>query len=86
MLPYLYDVDIATTHPVIALPGQRLVVRPGHERPIVVVERAGGDWRPVRIGPPNFGALIDQEARGAIRCVFPTFASLADHPAVRRQA
>lgn len=83
MEPYVYDVHVEMLHPVRAKPGDRLIVRPGHERPVVVVRRAGGDWEPVRIGPPNYGALIGLADDGAITQIYPVYALLAQHPAVR---
>lgn len=84
MLPYVYDVHVEMLHPVRAKPGHRLVVRPGHpKRPVVVVQRAGDDWEPVRLGPPNYGALIAHEEAGVISQCHPVYASLAEHPAVQ---
>lgn len=82
--PYVYDVHVEMLHPVRAKPGDRLIVRPGHpERPVVVVRRTGDDWEPVRVGPPNYGALIDHAESGVISQRHPVYASLAAHPAVR---
>jgi len=77
MTTYLYDVAVDMIHPVQAKPGDRLVVRPGHARPIVVVRKMKGQWAPVRIGPPNFGALILQEDDGVIILRQPAYADLA---------
>lgn len=71
MITYLYDVLVDMLHPVRARPGDVLVVRPGHERPICVVRRIGERWRLVRIGPPNFGALILSEDNGVIALSYP---------------
>lgn len=65
--PYLYDVLVPMLHPVRARVGDRLVVRPGHERPVVVVRRGPEGWAPIAVGPPNYGALIGMEYDGVIR-------------------
>lgn len=84
MEPYVYDVQVEMLHPVRASAGDRLVVRPGHPtRPLVVVRLLGHVWRAVRVGPPNFGALIGLCDDGALTQLHPQYASLADHPAVR---
>lgn len=78
MQPYVYDVHVEMLHPVRAKPGNLLIVRPGHpERPVVVMEGAKTAWHPIRIGPPNYGALVGLEQDGAITLRFPAFASLA---------
>lgn len=80
----MYDVHVEMLHPVRARPGDMLVVRPGHpERPVIVMEGAGTKWRPVRIGPPNYGALIGLEDDGAITLRHPSCSSLAAHPMAR---
>jgi hypothetical protein len=67
MLAYLYDVHCHMLHPVRARKGDILVVRPGHAtRPIVVSSLVDGVMRPVRIGPPNYGALLLLEDEGVI--------------------
>jgi hypothetical protein len=82
-LPYVYDVLVPMLHPVRARVGDRLVVRPGHlERPVVVVRRDGTGWRPVVIGPANYGALIGLELDGVIRERL-NVSPLAAHPLVR---
>jgi hypothetical protein len=78
-VPYVYDVLVAMMHPVRARVGDRLVVRPGHpERPVVVVRRAGDEWVPVVVGPPNYGALIGLELDGVIAARHPAGALAAD--------
>jgi hypothetical protein len=85
MEPYVYDVHVEMMHPVRAKPGHLLIVRPGHEeRPVLVMERHGSGWRPLRIGPPNFGALIGLEEDQAITLRYPLYASLSQHPALRQ--
>lgn len=82
---YVYDVLLHLILPVRALPDDMLVVRPGHpERPIVVSRSIGGCMRPVRIGPPDYSALLKLEQAGAIRCAHPRYARvpLAQHPLV----
>lgn len=84
MLPFLYDVLIPMLHPVPARAGDRIVVRPGHpERPVVVVRLLSGQWEPVVIGPPNFGALLGLECDDVIRLRHGPLSSLSQHPAVR---
>lgn len=87
MIPYLFDVLYPMLHPVRASAGDRVVARPGHPtRPIVVVRRIGGIWRPVRVGPPNFGALVEREYDGIIlyRPASVGSPALSEHPMVRR--
>ena len=84
MEPYVYDVHVEMLHPVRAKPGHRLVVRPGHaERPILVMERTPDGWKPLRIGPPNFGTIVSLCDDGALSQRHPVYASLAQHPAVQ---
>jgi hypothetical protein len=83
MRPYVYDVTTTMMHPVRARVGDRLVVRPGHlDRPVVVVRRDGDGWRPVVVGPPNYGALVGLEIDGVIRSRSCALA-LAEHPLAR---
>jgi hypothetical protein len=59
MLPYLLDVQVPMIHPVRASPGEVIAVLPGHPtRPVAVMRRIGGTWELMRVGPPNYGALI----------------------------
>jgi hypothetical protein len=82
-LPYVYDVMVPMMHPVRARVGDRLVVRPGHaERPVVVVRYGAAGWYPVRLGPPNYGALIGLEMDGVITARRPA-SPLAAHPLAR---
>lgn len=84
MSPYVYDVIVHMMKPVQALAGDRLVVTPGHpDVPIAVVRWDGVDWKRVRVGPPNYGAIIGHELDGVIRLRAETSVALADHPAVR---
>ena len=74
-------------HPVRAAVGDRLVVRPGHpERPIAVMRLIDGEWRPIRVGPPNYGALILREDDGIIRQRLSAAVPPAAHPLVRQTA
>lgn len=77
-MTYLYDVLIDMLYPIRARPGDKLVVRPGHERPVVVVRKVHGEWEPIRIGPPNFGSLIIAADAGVIRQRYPCYVSLAE--------
>lgn len=71
-------------HPVAARNGEMLVVRPGHpDRPIVVMHLTSDGWRPVRVGPPNYGAVICREDDGVIRSLDGASSSLASHPLVQ---
>jgi hypothetical protein len=83
MEPYVYDVHVELLHPVRAKPGDRLIVRPGHERPMVVVRRVGDGWRGVRVGPPNYGAVIGLCDDGALTQIHPLYLPLSADPAVR---
>jgi hypothetical protein len=59
MRPYLFDVLLPMIHPVRAVPGDVIAVRPGHpHHPVAVVRWSGGAWTLVRVGPPNYGALL----------------------------
>jgi hypothetical protein len=82
-MPYVFDVEVAMMHPLRARAGDVLVVRPGHpERPVVVVRRDSDGWRPVVVGPPNYGALVGLEIDGVIRArAYPL--ALAQHPLAR---
>jgi hypothetical protein len=53
-------------HPVAARAGDVLCVRPGTAVPIAVVRLVRGVWAVVRIGPPNYGALLHPLIDGAI--------------------
>ncbi len=87
MIAFVYDVHVEMLHPVRARPGCRLVVRPGHpERPVVVVQRTADGWAPVRLGPPNYGALVGLETDGAITLLAPSAASLDAHPLVHQHS
>lgn len=82
--PYRFVVCAPMLHPVAARVGDVLVVRPGHaERPLVVTRCTEGEWRAIRIGPPNYGALLVREDEGVIRQLIPGGASLATHPLVQ---
>lgn len=82
--PYRYRVHIDMLFPVRARAGDVLIVRPWSEaRPIVVIRKRGDRWRCIRIGPPNFGALIGLDLDGVISELTPSLVALADHPAVR---
>lgn len=87
---YLYDVLSPMMHPVQAVTGDVILVRPGHpERPIVVMRSMLGGWRPVRGGPPNYGAILVQEDDGIIRWRASAAAAsvpLSTHPLVARSA
>lgn len=61
---FVFDVAVAMLHPVLARPGEVIVVRPGTDEPIVVVQR--GTTRVLRKGPPNFGALLGLLEDGVI--------------------
>jgi hypothetical protein len=77
MSVYLFSVQQPMIHPVPARAGDGLVVRVGHPtRPIVVVRRLDGKWRPVRVGPPNYGALIGLEEDGVISLLLPRACAL----------
>lgn len=52
---YVFDVLVPIIHPVVARPGEVLVVAPGTACPLLVVRR--GTTQVVRSGPPNYGAL-----------------------------
>jgi hypothetical protein len=77
MTAYVYDVHVEMLHPVRASIGDRLIVTPGHERPVVVVRRVHGTWEPVRVGPPNYGAIVGLEADGAVTQRYPVYATLS---------
>jgi hypothetical protein len=58
-LPWLLDVVVPLIHPVRAVPGDIIAVSPGHPtHAVVVVRRARDGWQLVRVGPPNYGALL----------------------------
>ena len=77
MSVYLFSVQQPMIHPVRAKTGDRLVVRVGHAtRPIVVMRRAHGKWKPVRVGPPNYGALIGLEEDGILTLELPRVCAL----------
>ena len=81
---YRYLVLSPILHPVAARDGDVLIVRPGHaDRPIVVVREIAGAWRPIRVGPPNFGALIVREDDGFIYDLSGSPSSIADHPVLQ---
>jgi hypothetical protein len=87
MLAYVYDVHCHMMHPVRARRGDILVVRPGHPtRPIVVSRVVDGVRRPVRVGPPNYGALLVLEDDGVIseNVGAVSLLPLARHPLVRQ--
>jgi hypothetical protein len=59
MLPYLLDVHVPMIHPVRAMPGEVIAVLPGHPTHAVMVVRGeGAAWQLLRVGPPNYGALL----------------------------
>lgn len=59
MLPFLFSVQLPLIHPVRACPGDVLAVLPGHPTHAVCVMRPrAGAWQLVRVGPPNYGALL----------------------------
>jgi hypothetical protein len=59
MRPYLFNVLVPLIHPVLATPGDVIAVRPGHSvYPVAVVRYVAGQWVVVRVGPPNYGALL----------------------------
>jgi hypothetical protein len=59
LLPYLLDVHLPMIHPVRAMPGDVIAVRPGHPHyPVCVVRPEGTDWALVRVAAPNYGALL----------------------------
>jgi hypothetical protein len=56
MKPILLRVVAPMVHPVVAKPGDRLLVRPGTADPVLVIRSA----------PPNFGALLGHLVGGAL--------------------
>jgi hypothetical protein len=60
MLPYLLDVRLPMIFPVRAMPGDVIAVTPGHPTAPVAVMRPKdhGPWACLRVGPPNYGALL----------------------------
>ena len=84
MIPYVYDVLLGMLHPVAAAPGDLIIVRPGHPtHAVAVVRPIAGVWQLIRLGPPNYGALLMREEQGIIRQRYPVSASLAEHPLLR---
>lgn len=82
--PYCYFVASPILHPVVARTGDVIVVRPGHAtRPIVVVREIKGEWEPVYVGPPNYGAILVREDDGFLIQMTPAALALAKHPLVR---
>lgn len=82
--PYRYVVNSPMLHPVVACSGDVLVVRPGHPtRPLAVVRHVKGRWRLVRLGPPNFGAIVGLECDGVVTALSAGSPALAEHPALR---
>ena len=64
---YNYRAILPVAHPVRARPGDVIRVRPGHPRAAVAVWRYERNrWIRIRVGPPNYGALIVQEYDGII--------------------
>jgi hypothetical protein len=59
-LPRLFDVVRAVDLPVRAVPGDVIAVTPGHPIAPVAVLRPvhNGPWQVVRVGPPDFSALL----------------------------
>lgn len=79
---YTYEVLLPMIHPVAALPGDVLRVRPGHDvAPLTVWRCVGGQWVPVRDGPPNYGALIVREEDDVIRALIFSGALRVRHAA-----
>jgi hypothetical protein len=59
MVAWLLNVHLPIIHPVQAIPGDVIVVCPGHPTaPLCVMRQSAGKWRSVRVGPPNYGALL----------------------------
>lgn len=73
---YLFDVVSPIMHPVPARAGDVLCIRPGTAVPIAVVRCVRGTWTVVRIGPPNYGALLNPWLDGAITPQTPADAML----------
>lgn len=61
---YVFDVLTPIIHPVLARPGEVLVVAPGTAHPVIVVKR--GTQQVLREGPPNYGALAGLIADGVL--------------------
>ena len=61
---YVFDVLVPILHPVLAKAGEVIVVRPGTDHPMLVVQR--GTTRVLREGPPNYGALAGLLSDGVI--------------------
>lgn len=79
-----YVVASPLLHPVAARVGDVIVVRPGHEtHPIAVVRRIADEWTLIRVGPPNYGAIILREAEGALIQLTASSSSLAGHTLLR---
>jgi hypothetical protein len=68
LLPYLLDVHLPMIHPVRAVPGDVIVVTPGHPvAPVAVMRpRPEGPWQCLRLGPPNYGALLNPLLDGVL--------------------
>lgn len=69
----LYDVLVDTLYPARARPGDRLVVDPKHERPVVVVRKVDGEWEPIREGRPEFDQFREMAAAGILHRRWPRF-------------
>lgn len=65
-LPYVFDVVSPILHPVAARVGDVIVVRVGAPVALAVVRSVRGAWQVVRVGPPNYGALLIPLTDGAI--------------------
>ena len=61
---YVFDVVMPMLHPVLAKPGEVIVVRPGTSHPVLVVRR--GTDVVLREGPPNYGALVGLISDGVL--------------------
>jgi len=70
--PYLFEVHLPLIHPVAAIPGDIILVWPGHPvAPVCVMRFRNGDWFPVRVGPPNYGALLTPLLEGVVSELTP---------------
>ena len=85
--PVIYDVTAPTIYPVLAEPGQCVVVRHDHPtRPLVVVGRdADGDWHPIRRGTLDLDAVATLVRDGVWRVSAP-LPALAPDPLPARSA
>lgn len=82
--PYRYLVTSPILHPVAARAGDVVSVVPGHAtRPVVVIRKVAGKWQPIRVGPPNYGAIQLREEEGSLTLLVRPAISLSQHPAVR---